>query len=1141
MNSRTATAGVILALVLGTPPASAKTLQLHIFAYCKPGTNCGFADKPALRNHLLDTVQEMNLQWEFLGISFRPQVTIIEENYYSEVNACNKEELSDARRVEWQNQVAVADTSEIRAMITQGGSWCCANIPESSDTFSQMFGWYCFAGKDRGPRAMGGLWAHELGHYWCMAHTMTFLDSADTAPDPPDWDLDDCCGVLDTPEDPGRAEGYQEDEDGVPVPGKDTDIDGNFLDGHEWCTWNELTPEQAAVVLSDDSPHDTKCTWDCWRQQGGQTNPIYGLLTWERATMSYFGLRCYGPYVLTGGLRREGFSADQKTRVGWCQSTFSGVRSFPDVCQGLGGDTDADGICDLEDNCPLDKNTSQVDTDADGDPDGCDLCPDIPGPHGDIDGDGAGDQCDDDMDGDGCDNDADQHPGQYEFTVGTKFTGCGFGTEAIVGYEWDDVEPDGVVNCLDLDDDDDGYCDEGGPHGSGEPGVPPGGCVDSGFGQDPCPHDPGLFQCHFQGTPVNCPPPWLTCIGTTCVEMFLKFVSVINPAEQVIVPDFQIHGRTIYASALKGFTISELGQAAQGNFSAVGIGDQAGGPLEGASSGAAGLPETGIGDPIQLEIWSKRTGQRVAVVGQYDASRIVLGDVDRGRFLALTPVMGAAGGLAEMRIASTYGRGEPDDESALPDADADGRPDPADRCLLAPDFGQRDTDGDGFGNACDPDVDQDLLVTPADVAAIQACEGADLTVEGLLIEPEDLGYGLGGDENQPADPALVQRAFACRAMDLDGNLLVDAADAAIATAFLGLPPGPSALADGGSPCVGPCDDGVGCTHDYCDAGAGLCRSVPAPGACDDGDVCTVEACDPALGCVTSSRSCDDGNPCTADRCEPEGCVHDPLPDGASCDDGSPCTAGERCDGGACVGGTPTLCDDGDPCTADACDPATGQCVVAGSACDDGDECTQDLCGAAGCQHVLLTGAPCDDADACTSGEACRAGRCEGGTAVTCDDGDACTADACDPAAGCENAPRSCDDGIDCTVDACDLATGGCLNPPVTVGEPGPIAFVDPATLRWPSTAGPKHWNVYRGTIPSSGLASRRGIYDHVCFESADFLLDGPTATHDYSVPLAPGGAWYYLVTEEVDCLEGDGGPASSGAVRPIPMPCITPP
>jgi Thrombospondin type 3 repeat len=58
------------------------------------------------------------------------------------------------------------------------------------------------------------------------------------------------------------------------------------------------------------------------------------------------------------------------------------------VCHpGGGGDTDLDGTCNLDDNCPSSSNPSQVDSDGDGIGDACDACP--LDANNDADGDGV--------------------------------------------------------------------------------------------------------------------------------------------------------------------------------------------------------------------------------------------------------------------------------------------------------------------------------------------------------------------------------------------------------------------------------------------------------------------------------------------------------------------------------------------------------------------------------------------------------------------------------------------------------------------------------------------------------------------------------------------------------------------------------
>ncbi len=54
-------------------------------------------------------------------------------------------------------------------------------------------------------------------------------------------------------------------------------------------------------------------------------------------------------------------------------------------------------------------------------------------------------------------------------------------------------------------------------------------------------------------------------------------------------------------------------------------------------------------------------------------------------------------------------------EAAI-DTDGDGVVDNVDNCILVPNPAQRDTDGDGYGNYCDPDFDNNLIVNAKDLA-----------------------------------------------------------------------------------------------------------------------------------------------------------------------------------------------------------------------------------------------------------------------------------------------------------------------------------------------------------------------------------------------------------------------------------------
>ncbi|MDF1554661.1 MAG: dockerin type I domain-containing protein [Deferrisomatales bacterium] len=54
------------------------------------------------------------------------------------------------------------------------------------------------------------------------------------------------------------------------------------------------------------------------------------------------------------------------------------------------------------------------------------------------------------------------------------------------------------------------------------------------------------------------------------------------------------------------------------------------------------------------------------------------------------------------------------------DADADGVPDAEDNCLVVANADQRDTDGDGFGNRCDPDFNNDGGINFGDLAYLKS-------------------------------------------------------------------------------------------------------------------------------------------------------------------------------------------------------------------------------------------------------------------------------------------------------------------------------------------------------------------------------------------------------------------------------------
>jgi hypothetical protein len=106
------------------------------------------------------------------------------------------------------------------------------------------------------------------------------------------------------------------------------------------------------------------------------------------------------------------------------------------------------------------------------------------------------------------------------------------------------------------------------------------------------------------------------------------------------------------------------------------------------------------------------------------------------------------------------------------DADEDGICDPEDDCTIASKPDQRDSDANGFGNACDADHDGDGVVGSPDFSILRLAFGS---------TPESEGWA----------PHL----------DANGDGAIDSFEFTLLRGAFGAPPGPSGLACAGSaPC-----------------------------------------------------------------------------------------------------------------------------------------------------------------------------------------------------------------------------------------------------------------------------------------------------------------------------------------------------
>ncbi|MFO0587372.1 MAG: VCBS repeat-containing protein [Polyangiaceae bacterium] len=197
--------------------------------------------------------------------------------------------------------------------------------------------------------------------------------------------------------------------------------------------------------------------------------------------------------------------------------------------------------------------------------------------------------------------------------------------------------------------------------------------------------------------------------------------------------------------------------------------------------------------------------------------------------------------------------------------------------------------------------------------------------------------------------------------------------------------------DANGACVGCLDPGdcpgedTPCQTRTCESGTCGFSNSPAgaPGTSTPND-CLSAACDGA-GHETSSPDdadlpLDDGNPCTVETCVAGVPSHPADADGTPCSDGSACTLSDTCQSGVCAGGAAVVCAALDDChLAGLCNPMNGQCD----------------------NPMKADGASCDDGDLCTTGNACKAGVCDIGSALACGVNQACDAGNCAPVPACD--------------------------------------------------------------------------------------------------------------------------------------------
>ena len=124
------------------------------------------------------------------------------------------------------------------------------------------------------------------------------------------------------------------------------------------------------------------------------------------------------------------------------------------------------------------------------------------------------------------------------------------------------------------------------------------------------------------------------------------------------------------------------------------------------------LPDGGLDTPTLLGLWS-------TAPYLHDGSAATLIDAVQAHTGGAIGTAVAALDAAELSQLAAF-LGQIESGTTLTDGDTDGIIDQADNCPDASNAGQRDTDGDGFGNVCDADLNNDGIVNVVDLGLLRA-------------------------------------------------------------------------------------------------------------------------------------------------------------------------------------------------------------------------------------------------------------------------------------------------------------------------------------------------------------------------------------------------------------------------------------
>jgi len=683
-------------------------------------------------------------------------------------------------------------------------------------------------------------------------------------------------------------------------------------------------------------------------------------------------------------------------------SDDDGTCDFEDNCPQVDNDNqsdgDGDGVGDVCDNCPAANNNNQADGDADGRGNACDNCPGTPnGNQVDVDNDGIGDACDaiicipsgpevcDGVDND-CDGVVDEgNPGGDALCNPGAIGICAQGVTAcragqLVCLQVFNPAPDG---CNGLDDDCDGAVDEGNPGGD----VP---CATGALG-----------ACG-EGTTA--------CLAgqVLCVPTFDPRAEVCDGVDNDCDGDEDEdnpEGDQACDTGALGVCFEGRSVCDRGRLLCMGLNVPDAEVCNGADDDCDGAIDDG--DP---------QGGVVCATGQAGACSVGVSHC----------VNGAVACVPDNPPRAEVCNGLDDDCDGAAD---DGNPGGDQRC----DTGQRGVCADGRTACRNGEVACDRIGQPG----VELCNGLDDDCDGSADEGLPIGQpcrtDLPGvcvdgrfacnDGALECAPIVGQSVEFCDGLDNDCDGLTDddieGLGDVCATGDRGVcARGRLACEGGGQSCVAdetPSDERCDRQDDDCDGvideglrnACGVCGALPAE-SCDGLD-------NDCNGTIDDGAPCPGETLCRGGRCV-DPCVNNECPENTECIAGAcvgpcdlvTCPASAVCRGGECVDRCAGVtCPSGQACARGEC--VEDNCYAAG--CAEGERCVDSVCVADPCSGVT-----------CELDSFCREGRCVSSCAeVSCRLGEVCRDGACvaDACGGVECAAgQACVDGA-CQVDACE--------------------------------------------------------------------------------------------------------------------------